>query len=392
MPFRPKETGFTSDVPDVVGAALEDVVLYASTSIPIGDYQHDLPVVVVACVEELTRTGEKHPVSFLRTNMLTGLSGIYQSGLFRALPNRDRHLQLIDIFDKSEDLGIHFSMRGQAMPDICALLSTFISSLPNPLVEPNIYSALWQWCVKPSVKREDARRQEEEEEEEDRRARGSPPRTASTHPRERDDIRLSADRELEGDQLCIAQILLRLLPISSLSLLIYLCGFFTQLPLCPDNGIQFEDVARIFGPRLLGGTSKVVSQKMMAWLLLRWQQVSEAMFSDNCGMSSPSSPVERPESPSRGREDQQPRTSELGEKRKVASGSSSESPSNRDPSDWPDDCCPSIRRTSSSEEDNEPAENHRRKSRIRSLPMHRHHSRKDRSGECRTFAIEMGHF
>ena len=42
---------------DVIGAQLEDVILYASTPMLIGDYQHHLPVVVAACVEELTKTG-----------------------------------------------------------------------------------------------------------------------------------------------------------------------------------------------------------------------------------------------------------------------------------------------------------------------------------------------
>lgn len=32
--------------------------MYASTPIVIGDYQYHLPVVVVACIEELTKTGQ----------------------------------------------------------------------------------------------------------------------------------------------------------------------------------------------------------------------------------------------------------------------------------------------------------------------------------------------
>ena len=58
---------------------------------------------------------------------------------------------------------------------------------------------------------------------------------------------------LETDQISMAQILLRLLPAGSLSFLVYLCGFFTRLPLCSENDWQLEDVARIFGHRLLGG-------------------------------------------------------------------------------------------------------------------------------------------
>ncbi|KAF8551528.1 hypothetical protein OG21DRAFT_1486906 [Imleria badia] len=251
-----------------IGAPLEDVLLYASTTIVIGDYQYHLPTVVVACVEELTKTGY---------------------GLFRALPSRDRHLQLIDLFDKSPDFGAHFNMRGQAMPDVCALLSTFISSLPTPLLDPHIYSAFWQWSVKPSVKREDTRRDRHEEEEEERRARGEPPHPDSWM-RHTDLYLDDSDIALETDQIAMAQILLRFLPSANLSLLVYLCGFFTQLPLCPENGLQLEDVARIFGHRLLGGSVKVVSQRMMMWLLTRWHRISETLFGDMCGMTPPPSP------------------------------------------------------------------------------------------------------
>lgn len=181
-------------------------------------------------------------------------------------------------------------MRGQAMPDICALLSTFISSLPTPLLDAHIYSAFWHWSVKPSVKREDARRDRQEEEEEERRARGEPAQWVTHTDLYLDD----ADSTLETDQISIAQILLRFLPSANLSLLVYLCGFFTQLPLCPENGLQLEDVARIFGHRLLGGSTKLVSQRMMMWLLTRWHRISETLFAEMCGMTPPSSPPDAP--------------------------------------------------------------------------------------------------
>lgn len=180
-------------------------------------------------------------------------------------------------------------MRGQAMPDICALLSTFISSLPTPLLDLPIYTALWHWSVKPSAKRADARRDRQEEEDEDRRARGEPSQrsTWATHT----DLYLDeTDIPLETDQLSIAQILLRFLPSPNLSLLVYLCAFFTQLPLCPENGLQLEDVARIFGHRLLGGSVKLMSQRMMMWLLTRWHRISEGLFGDTCGMTPPPTP------------------------------------------------------------------------------------------------------
>ena len=55
------------------------------------------------------------------------------------------------------------------------------------------------------------------------------------------------DSALETDQ---AQILLQFLPLVNLSLLVHLCGFFIQLLLCPENGLQFKDAAWIFEHRL----------------------------------------------------------------------------------------------------------------------------------------------
>ncbi|KAG8220575.1 hypothetical protein J3R82DRAFT_3309 [Butyriboletus roseoflavus] len=331
-----------------IGAPLQDVLLYASTPIVIGDYQHHLPIVVVACIEELTKTG------------------IYQSGLFRALPSRDRHLQLIDLFDKSPDFGAQFNMRGQAMPDICALLSTFISSLPIPLLDAHIYSALWHWSVKPSVKREDARRDQQEEEEEERRARGEPPRPEvwMAHT----DLYLDdTDSALETDQLSTAQILLRFLPTANLSLLVYLCAFFTQLPLCPENGLQLEDVARIFGHRLLGGSVKVMSQRMMMWMLTRWHRISDTLFGEMCGMTPPPSPVPHAGGSAIGDEGNRERVEKRKGKREGGSGdvirhTTSTSSSYSSPStESPEDRGVSSRKSSPDGEEGESSDESRRR-------------------------------
>jgi len=53
-------------------------------------------------------------------------------------------------------------------------------------------------------------------------------------------------------QLIVAWDLLRLLLTHHFSLISYPCAFFTQVPLCPENGITFEDIGRIFGPPVLG--------------------------------------------------------------------------------------------------------------------------------------------
>lgn len=185
-------------------------------------------------------------------------------------------------------------MHKQTMPDICAVLSAFISSLPHPLLDPRLYSGFWNWCVKPSVKREEARYSQQDAEEEEKRARviSAKQQQQQQQSKVQGDFHLEEDCDLEHHQIMIAQIILRFLPIGQLSLLMYLCGFFTQLPLCPENGIHFEDIARIYGYKILGGTVKVSSQKMMVWLLSRWSKISEGLLTDACMTSLSSTPAQ----------------------------------------------------------------------------------------------------
>jgi hypothetical protein len=75
----------------------------------------------------------------------------------------------------------------------------------------------------------------------------------------------------------VARDLLRLLPTHSFSLIVYLCAFFTQVPLCPENGITFEDIGRIFGPPVFGGPVPA-ARRMMVWFLKRWNRVSDGLL------------------------------------------------------------------------------------------------------------------
>jgi hypothetical protein len=65
-------------------------------------------------------------------------------------------------------------------------------------------------------------------------------------------LRAGQDEAAEVGQLIVAWDLLRLLLTHHFSLISYPCAFFTQVPLCPENGITFEDIGRIFGPPVLG--------------------------------------------------------------------------------------------------------------------------------------------
>ncbi|EIW80132.1 hypothetical protein CONPUDRAFT_154184 [Coniophora puteana RWD-64-598 SS2] len=326
----------SGDVPEgfsVLGSSLEEVLLYASKPVEIGEHTHDLPILVVACVEELNRTG------------------IYQPLLFRALPSRSQHTLLLSVYDSSVDFGLHFTPRGQAMPGLCALLASFASALPEPLLPRAVYGPLWERAVTPSVYEAERKAAEEEDEE---RGRPQPRRpysfpmmpkqiTAQSSP-ERERIRAEKERKgralreaAEREQVRIAQVLLRMAPRGQASLLAYLCGFFAQVEFAPENGMSFEDVARIFAVPMLGGgkkgpneagsargfanggevtgthggengdlqadasqgmTSREQSEYMLVWLLERWSRISDGLFDETCGLDpslsgpSPSSSLE----------------------------------------------------------------------------------------------------
>ncbi|KAI9063986.1 Rho GTPase activation protein [Trametes sanguinea] len=272
------------------GSSVAAAVRCASMSTVLGGYQHDVPWVVYACVEELNRTG------------------IYQPGLFRAVPNRPRLARLIEAFDlpllaypsafDEVDLcpkmttptpsTTRASLRKESMPDICALLKTYLDLLPEPLLDANLAAALHQFCVQPCQARENEMDDEGSDSDggyfaSHNRARSAPPSSSShmSHdvpmtPSEHRHAQLS----LEAPQILLAQHILRLAPPASLALLAYLLGFFTQLPLCPDNGMDFADVARMFGRVLVGGPAADLAmvRECVGWLLERWGRVSDGLF------------------------------------------------------------------------------------------------------------------
>ena len=75
------------------------------------------------------------------------------------------------------------------------------------------------------------------------------------------------DIEAEDRQIMTAALLFRLLPPANYSLLVYLLAFFTQVPLSPENGIQFDDIGDMYGHKIVGGPNAAVATKMMLWLL-----------------------------------------------------------------------------------------------------------------------------
>jgi len=132
----------------------------------------------------------------------------------------------------------------------------------------------------------------EQDEEEELRVRffqtgQRPPRPSRRVLFEKARLRAAQDDAAETGQVAVARDLLRLLPTHSFSLIVYLCAFFTQVPLCPENGITFEDIGRIFGPPVFGGPVPA-ARRMMVWFLKRWNRVSEGLLDAEPDGASPS--------------------------------------------------------------------------------------------------------
>ena len=226
--------------------------------------------------------------------------GIYQSNLFRTLPNRSRLLELINIFDSEQQppgsvirsrqslpsknsaksgFGVNTSLHLESTPDICALLSTYLSALPEPILLPALFRPIWDWCGL-------------DEDEVDAielkpfRRRISSVSLSRTHT-----------DPTESTRILIAQLVLHLLPSPHFSLLVYILAFFSQVAMVhEENGVGTEDLARMFGGRIFGGGQsrrrklsaeiavedphqpRMEGEIMMSWFLRRWSSISEGLF------------------------------------------------------------------------------------------------------------------
>ena len=229
---------------------------------------------------------------------LTLPSGIYQCNLFRTLPNRSRLLELINIFDSEQQppgstirsrqslpsknsaksgFGANTSLHLESTPDICALLSTYLSALPEPILLPALFRPIWDWCGL--------------DEDEVDTLELKPFLCRVSHSRTR-------TNPMESTRILIAQLVLHLLPSPHFSLLVYILAFFSQVAMVhEENGVGMEDLARMFGKRIFGGgqsrrrkvsaetamedphqPKKMEGEIMMCWFLKRWSPISEGLF------------------------------------------------------------------------------------------------------------------
>jgi RhoGAP domain len=204
------------------------------------------------------------------------------------LPNRRRCDELIDCFNYGPSFGEGFNLTGESTPDVCCLLSTFLMTLPEPLMDPALFEPFFRWCVRPSCKRDEEKRELEAQHENEARLaalrRGELVKRKELLPKAspirwtKKEERLN--EELEKPQIAIAIILFKLHPSANFALLVYLLGFFTELPICPDNGMTLEETTNKFAEKMMGGP-KVNSRKVMMWLLTRWPRISDGLFSES---------------------------------------------------------------------------------------------------------------
>ncbi|TCD68155.1 hypothetical protein EIP91_011433 [Steccherinum ochraceum] len=125
-----------SEDPRVFGVPLTELSDLAMCMATNGSYQYEVPAVVAGCVEQLYRTG------------------IYQHDLFRALPDREKLQSLVAKFDQPSRLlgsqpSCTSSFTQETMPNLCALLVSYVNALPRPLMPRNLFDALWvcHWTV-----------------------------------------------------------------------------------------------------------------------------------------------------------------------------------------------------------------------------------------------------
>ncbi|KAK0205370.1 hypothetical protein DFS33DRAFT_1327780 [Desarmillaria ectypa] len=174
---------------NIFGVPLRQVSMYASTTAILGGFEHELPIVVYSCVEELYRGIKSHPI-------VTGSSAA-------------RVAHLIQTFDSPPHFGCTTSLFKESEGDVYSLLTTFLSRLPEPVIYPEgIVHALRQFCTE-------------------------------IHPTQLQDL-----------QLRTVQLLLRLLSSVNLSLFVYLLAFLSQI-VQAQPGVD-ENIANAFGIWIFG--------------------------------------------------------------------------------------------------------------------------------------------
>ncbi|KAI0343654.1 hypothetical protein BDW22DRAFT_1195631 [Trametopsis cervina] len=293
------------------GTHLDDLPDFALAPVIIGGYQHQVPTVVAAAIEELVA------------------SRLKQSNFFNSRPDRKQLFDLVTRFDQLVTLRANAphghlvappSLSQESTQSVYAILVTYLSALPHAIIPRPLVDSLWCWCVSPSVTRAQRSRSvrtgeddasESENENEASEDEDAPNYADRLRQREREFLDLPSFRV----QIRVARHVLLLLSRRQFSLLIYLMTFIRSvLHLAGDsdkedgdrtsNGVALHDIARAFGGVILGGrdwkrrgsmkrpasgeapaldgsrdrTSK--EHRIMAWLVNHWGRISSAYEAD----------------------------------------------------------------------------------------------------------------
>lgn len=194
--------------------------------------------------------------------------------------------------------GAATSLHLESTSDICALLTSYLSALSEPILPPSLFEPVWELCGiqrqhQPNIP--DLQQNQEDL---------CYPTRLSSIPLAR-----SYTPPSETTYILVAQRLLHLLPSPNFSLLIYLLAFFSQVALVrEENGVGVEDLSRMFGARIFGYGQHVMpspkydpvsvlespssttmvkgkekqrngqGEVMMVWFLRRWGPISESLF------------------------------------------------------------------------------------------------------------------
>ncbi|KIL63784.1 hypothetical protein M378DRAFT_198656 [Amanita muscaria Koide BX008] len=267
-------------VTEVFGVSLHESSKHAFTSALFNGHDLRLPTVVFNCVEELYRTG------------------VYQSNLFHTLPSRRRLSELVRIFNSPNPHHNYQSSNRnrrskvaeynatllylESTQDICALLTDYLYSLPEPIVPPYLLDAIWE-----------AGELNKEAEKYDFELGASLSIEASQCRQSAPSLVRTYTDECEATRIRIVQHLLCLLPSPNFSLLVYLFAFFSHVAMMQDvNGASLQELGRLFGKCIFGGRGRCQppskaqdgayntkdGQLMMCWFLSRWGTLSNGLF------------------------------------------------------------------------------------------------------------------
>ncbi|KAK4699575.1 hypothetical protein P7C70_g6685, partial [Phenoliferia sp. Uapishka_3] len=228
----------------IFGVQLEIVAQYGCVTSMIAGQRHDLPAVCFNAVEEIYRRGQ----------------GTLIPGLLNTTGEPTRVAKLVDIFNSAPSYGEHHDLSIESIHNVTALLRKYLHDLPEPLLDGRLWRLYVSLCV---------------------------------------DSTLSTKRRV-----ACAQLILRLLPSSSFSLLVYISAFLSQVPLFPENAIPLESVSILFGASTMAarGLSTAANLKKLAlsiggpnehdsvavttkkaqegllWLLLNWNAVADGLL------------------------------------------------------------------------------------------------------------------